>query len=122
MLGKKLAGWIKKAARNIVFQERMVTKMAIKTKKKKAARKQAEKGNGKARGIRGLNGKTICESWLFCFGNKAIKTSADCTVAMKKNFPGRESAVFNYPNAIKGRAARGLLDHGKKHVYAKYAG
>lgn len=98
--------------------------MTTKTKKKKkAARKVAEKGNGKVRGIRGLNGKTVIEQWLFCFGNKAIKTSAQCSAAMKKNFPTRVSAIYDYPNTVIGRANRGLLTHGKipKPLYKKYA-
>lgn len=83
-----------------------------KKKKKKAAAK-------KARGIKGKLGLTVCQTWIKCFEDKGIKTAADCSAAMKKEFPGRVSEIFNHPQVVIGRANRGLLD-GKKHNYKKY--
>lgn len=93
---------------------------AKKTKKKKATRKSHKtQGNGKVRGVRGKSGLTVCQTWIKCFENKAITTADQCTKAMLKEFPGRESAIFHVPNVVIGRCAKGLLD-GKKHTFAKY--
>ena len=88
--------------------------MKAKTKQSKTARKPATK-----KGIKGKNGLGVCAMWLKCFGNKAIKTKAACTTAIKKNFPGRKSNIFNYPNVVIARANKGILD-GKNHKFKKY--
>ena len=90
--------------------------MKAKTKKQKVARKPEKK----ARGIKGKNGLGVCVTWLKCFANKNIKTAAACSKAMKRNFPGRKSNIFNYPNVVIARANKGILD-GKNHKFKKYA-
>ena len=71
----------------------------------------------------GLVGKTtgvgVCQTWLVAFGKKELKTATQITKFMHKQFPGRDSEIFNYPNVVVGRANRGLLD-GKKHSFKKY--
>ena len=77
----------------------------------------------RVKGVRGLNGLTVNENWLKAFGDKKIKTAAQCTAFMKSQFPNRESAIYNFPTVVQKRANRGLLTHGKipKPLYKKYA-
>lgn len=89
--------------------------MKAKTKTQKATRKSEKT----ARGIRGRNGLGVCATWLKCFENKAIKTKAACSKAMKRNFPGRKSQILNFPNVVIARANKGILD-GKNHKFKKY--
>jgi hypothetical protein len=63
-------------------------------------------------------GTGVCTTWLVAFGKKELKTTAQVTEFMKKQFPGRNSEIFNHPNVVVGRANRGLLD-GKKHNFKK---
>lgn len=86
----------------------------------KAKTKTKKKGNGKARGIKGKSGLTVCATWLKTFETKSIKTAKQCSVKMHDEFPDRASAIFNYPNTVKARANRGLLD-GSKHSFTKYS-
>ena len=94
--------------------------------KAKVKTKKAGKGAKKRKAKKGLVGKTtgvgVCETWLVAFSDKRIKTQEQCTAFMQSEFPGRESAVFNYPNVVIGRANRGLLTHGKKpkKPFSKY--
>lgn len=57
-----------------------------------------------------VKGKTtevgVCATWLIAFGSKKLKTKADVTKFMKKEFLNRDSVMFNYPNAVVGRANR----------------
>lgn len=94
-----------------------------KTKKKKATRKVADNGK-KPKGVKGLNGLGVCQNWIVCFSNrKEFKTAASVTAEMKRQYPGRVSTIFEYPNAVVGRANRGLLTGGKipKPLFKKYA-
>jgi hypothetical protein len=90
-----------------------------KAKKKKKKTKKTVMTKRKARGIKGKSGLTVCQTWLKLFETKSIKTAAQCTEMMHKEFPNRASAIFNFPNTVIGRANKGLLD-GKKHDFQKY--
>jgi hypothetical protein len=67
---------------------------------------------------KGLVGKTtgvgVCATWLVAFNNKKLTTAVQVTEFMKKEFPDRDSKIFNYPNVVVGRTNKGLLTKGKK--------
>lgn len=94
-----------------------------KAKTKPVTKRKVKKTVTKAKRNSRLAGRTsktgVCHTWLLAFENKKICTAAACTAYMKKEFPGRNSKIFDYPNTVVTRANKGLLDR-KKHNFKKY--
>jgi len=86
-------------------------------KAKKKAKKKKKKGvTGKT------TGKGVIETWLVAFRNKKLKTAKQVSDFMHAQLRDRESAIFDYPNTVVGRANRGLLTKGKipSPLFKKY--
>jgi len=78
-----------------------------KTKKKKAIRR-----------VEGKNGLGVIATWVKLFKDnaKAKLTDEQISEAIKKNFPGRNSAIFDHVQAVRNRYNNGLLTKGKAPV------
>lgn len=75
-----------------------------KAKKKKAIRR-----------VEGKNGLGVIATWVKLFKDNAKEklTDEQISKAIKKNFPGRESAIFDHVQAVRNRFNNGLLTKGK---------
>ncbi|GAG51469.1 unnamed protein product, partial [marine sediment metagenome] len=94
-----------------------------KLKVKKAKAKRVKKAKAKksatptARAV-GKNGLGVQATWIKLYKDnaKAKLTDEEISKAIKKNFPGRDSEIFNHVQAVRNRYNKGALSHGKPPV------
>jgi len=82
------------------------------------AKAKVKKTMKKAKTIKraeGKNGLGVIQTWIKLFQDnaKAKLTDEQISAQIKKNFPGRESAIFDHPGTVRTRYNVGLLTKGK---------
>lgn len=99
------------------------SKIMAKVKTKRAKAKRVKKAKAKkatqtvARAV-GKNGLGVIATWVKLFKDnvKEKLTDEQISKAIKKNFPGRESAIFDHVQAVRNRFNKGALTKGKTPV------
>ena len=81
----------------------------------KARKKKSKKAKKTIKRVQGKDGRGVIQEWVFLFQENAKKHQPDSAIskALKKNFPGRNSAIFDAVQAVRNRYNKGILTKGK---------
>jgi len=102
-------------------RSKIMAKKKVKVKRAKAKRvkkaKTKKATHTVARAV-GRNGLGVIATWVTLFKDNAREKLTDegISKAIKKNFPGRESAIFDHVQAVRYRYNKGALTKGKTPV------
>lgn len=105
------------------YSERIKIMAKARIKVKKAKAKRVKKAKAKrstetsARTV-GKNGLGVIATWVKLFKDNVSNklTDEQISKAIKKNFPGRDSAIFDHVQSVRNRYNKGALTKGKTPV------
>jgi|GEM_PF-5160345 len=102
------------------YSERTKIMAKVRTKRAKARRVKKAKAKRKTpkkviKRVKGKNGLGVIATWIKLFKDNPREklTDEQISKAIKKNFPGRDSAIFDHVQSVRNRYNKGALTRGK---------